>query len=216
MNQRFKPIFSLLLLLLSTLNLRAQQDARYNQRDAAGKAHGLWYVHQEALRGEPELTSFGAYDHGLRTGIWYVSNAQGNIVSIESFKQGVRDGKVQYFENGKLICIGHYRGVYAQNEKDTVHLIDPISLDEYWVSVNTERGSVKHGNWRFYDELSGNLTKEEFYQMDELIFKKDFIVSQADSIRYERRNRLLPHSGNGLQPASKFKSKEPTKSLIGG
>lgn len=194
----------------------AQNEQTINQRDEQGRAHGLWYMHQKGGKGEPEQSIIGHYDHGNKTGIWYVSDSKGNICSIENYKHNVRDGEAKYFEQGQLTCVGHYRGLNPSVALDTVHIVDPITGAESWVSVPTERGSVRHGNWRFYDELSGRLVREEHYQVDEIIFKQDFTISASDSAAYARRNRLLPHNANKLPPASKFKSKEPTKSLIGG
>jgi antitoxin component YwqK of YwqJK toxin-antitoxin module len=194
----------------------AQAKTEINQYDEQGKAIGLWYSHIPADKGEPEQITIGNFDHGKKTGVWYVNDGKGNLTSIETFKLNVRDGEVKYFENGQLTCVGHYRGLNPAVETDTVHIVDPITGDEKWVSVPTERGSVKHGSWRFYDELSGRLIKEEQYQIDELIYKKDFSISPADSAHYQSRNKRLPHAENRLAPASKFKTKEPAKSLIGG
>jgi hypothetical protein len=194
----------------------AQEKTEINKRDDKGKPIGFWHTFEPAEKGEPARSIFGYYDHGQKNGLWYESDQTGNLTSIEAFKQNVRDGEVKYFTNGQLTCVGHYRGLNPQLEIDTVHITDPITGLESWVNVPTERGSVRHGRWRFYDETSGRLLKEEQYQIDDLIYKKDFSISPADSIHYQKRNAMLPHNSNQLPPASKFKSKEPIKSLIGG
>lgn len=212
---RIVLLYSLLLLCNSLISI-AQDKTEINQLDESGKPHGLWYTYTPAERGEGAESKFGHYDHGDKMGLWYVNDGKGNMISIETFKFNVRDGEAKYFENGQLTCIGHYRGLNPKLALDTVLIVDPITGDEKWVSVPTERGSVRHGSWRFYDELSGRLIKEEQYQIDELIYKKDFSISAADSSFYQKRNAILPHKGNKLPPASKFKPKEATKSLIGG
>lgn len=209
-------IFFFFVLMTATLSVFAQSKTEINQYDADGRPHGLWYTFTPAERGEAAEVSFGHYDHGSKTGIWYVNDGKGNMVSIETFRFNVRDGEVKYFENGQLTCIGHYRGLNPKYAVDTFMLVDPITGDEKWVNVPTERGSVRHGRWRFYDELSGRLIREEQYQIDELIYKKEFTISSADSAHFEHRNKLLPHNANKLPPASKFKSKAPVNSLIGG
>lgn len=213
---QFKHI---LILLLSVLSLKVAGQASLvsiNQTDDRGKPHGAWYIYKEALRGEPSESVFGEYEHGMKTGLWYVSDGQGNMVSIESFKMDVRDGEAKYFENGFLTCIGHFRGLNPKIALDTVLITHPITGEEKLVYVPTERGSVRHGSWRFYDEFTGRLIKEEQYQIDELIYRKDFSISPADSTHFQQRNKNLPHSDNKLQPSSKFKTKSPTKSLIQG
>ncbi|MDI9319978.1 MAG: hypothetical protein QM530_05815 [Phycisphaerales bacterium] len=186
-----------------------------NQYDGNGKAHGLWYTFTAANKGEPAEAVLGTYDHGNKTGVWYVSDGIGNMNSIETFKHNVRDGEAKYFENGQLACVGYYRGLNPKVAFDTVLIMDPITKDEKLVSVPTERGSVRHGRWRFYDGLSGRLIREEEYQIDELIYKVDFPISTADSSNIQKRYKLLPHKQNKL-PATKFKQKEPTQTLIGG
>lgn len=206
----------LFLVFFCNLNVAAQEKTEINKRDEMGKQHGLWSTFSEAAKSEPATSTFGYYNHGEKHGTWYTSDQTGNLKSIENFKQNVRDGEVKYFENGQLTCVGHYRGLNPKVELDTVHITDPITGIESWVNVPTERGSVRHGRWRFYDELSGRLLKEEHYQIDELIYKQDFSISAADSLHYQKRNAMLPHKANTLPPASKFKSKIPTQSLIGG
>jgi hypothetical protein len=194
----------------------AQTNAKeINQYDAQGKAHGLWYTSTPAHKGEPAEVVMGNYDHGNKTGVWYISDDIGNMHSIETFKHNVRDGEVKYFENGQLICVGHFRGLNPRVAMDTFVIVDPMSGEEKLVSVPTDRGSVRHGRWRFYDQFSGRLIREEEYQIDELIYKMDFSISPNDSVHYERRNQMLPHNKNSLPAISKFKPKEPVKSLIG-
>lgn len=208
--------YLLLLILLSPLFTLAQsENVVINQRDNLARAHGLWYIHNNSYKGEPETTIFGYYNHGFKEGIWYANDGVGDIKSIETYRNGVLDGEVKYFEKGRLTCIGHYRGLNPNTIIDTVHIVHPISGDEYFVPVPSERGSVKHGSWRFYDELSGRLIKEENYQADNLVFEINYKTSASDSAFYEHRNALLPHNNNKLPPASKFKTKAPSKSLIG-
>ena len=191
------------------------KSAEINQLDQQGRPHGVWYTEAPAMRGEPAETVLGTYDHGQKNGLWYVSDGRGSMVSIEAFRFNVRDGEAKYFDNGQLTCVGHYRGLNPKAEMDTVLIVDPITGDEKLVNVPTERGSVRHGSWRFYDEFSGRLIKEEQYQIDDLIYSKDFSISPADSVHYEMRNKKLPHLENKLKPASRFKQKPATKTLIG-
>ncbi len=209
--------FAGVFLFLFAIPTFAQNESEaINRRDADGKAHGIWYSETKAIRGEPAQRSFGRYDHGMKMGMWYLSDEMGNITAIENYKYNVLDGEVKYFEKGRLTCIGHYRGLNPKVAIDTFYVEHPETGLEYMVAVPTERGTVRHGLWRFYDELSGRLIREEQYQIDELIYKKDFALSSADSVYYQKRIQMLPHNKNTLPPTSKFKVKEPTKSLIGG
>jgi len=212
-----KRVFLAAIIILCGLQRSAAQNDNeaINKRDAMGKLHGIWYTETAARMGEPAEQIFGRYDHGLKMGLWYKSDEMGNISAIENYKYNVLDGEVKYFEHGKLTCIGHYRGLNPMVTLDTVYITHPETGLEYSVVVPTERGTVRHGKWRFYDEMSGRLLREEEYQIDNLIYKKDFAMSSADSAYYQKRIQMLPHNKNTMPPVSKFKPKEPTKSLIG-
>ncbi|GAA4448654.1 hypothetical protein [Rurimicrobium arvi] len=184
-----------------------------NQYDGNGKQDGLWYVSNPGGKGEPGTSILGNYDHGEKTGTWYISTDHGDMISIENFRHNVRDGEVQYFEGGRLTTVGHYRGLNPKVALDSFMLTDPITGEEKLMVVPTERGSVRHGIWRFYDDMSGKLVREEQYQMDELIASHEFRYSSADSSFYEQRNKHLPHNG-GKYEGRVFRQKNPTKSFL--
>lgn len=190
----------------------AQQNGQVNRLDAYGKPTGLWYQQTLAAMGEPASTNFGYYDHGARTGVWYKTDAEGNLVSMEQYRNDVLDGEVKYFEQGQLVCVGHYRGLNPATPYDTILITHPVTGEEKLVQVATERLTVRHGLWRFYDPLTGRLTKEEEYQVDELIYRNEFRLSKDDSLYYQKRNALLPHiKGNATHPVRKT----PVRSLTG-
>jgi hypothetical protein len=59
---------------------------------------------------------------------------------------------------------------------------DPVTKYQKLVLVPTEQGTVRHGLWRYYDSETGQLIKEERYQVDELISSKSFHPqAQSDS-----------------------------------
>jgi hypothetical protein len=62
-------------------------------------------------------------------------------------------------------------------------------LREVLASEQTQR----HGMWRFYDETSGKLLREEEYQEDDLIFKQNYI-SPKDSVAMQKRAAKMPHN----------------------
>jgi hypothetical protein len=182
--------------------------------DAMGRKDGLWYTQSKPAFGEPGIIVLGNYDHGKKTGLWYTSDDIGNMISIESYKHDVRDGESKYFEGGKLSAVGHYRGLNPSELLDTFMIVHPETEEQKWVAVPFDRGSVRHGSWRFYDPISGRLIKEEYYQMDLLITQKEFLMTAADSVYYKNRNRFLPHENNGKSNLN-IKGKKIPKSLIG-
>lgn len=168
-----------------------------NRMDAQGKKHGTWLIRQEARMGEPAYSEFGSYSHGRKAGLWYKMDADGALMAIENFRNNTLDGEVKYFENGRLSSIGHYRGLNQNKTVDTIMVEHPITGDQSLVAVQTDRGSLRHGLWRFYDPESGRMIREEEYQVDNLIFSRDFKMTREDSLYYYNRAARLPHNRKG-------------------
>lgn len=173
-----------------------------NQLDVQGKRNGKWWISQPAVKGDPAVTEFGSYDHGRRYGVWYKLDENGDLLSIETYRNDWLDGEAKYFEKGALYCVGHYRGLNTNQRYDTIVVMNPITHDEYYKAIETDRGSVRHGIWRYFDPLSGYLVKEEEYQVDELIYKKEFEISpKSDSTYRQSHIQNLPHNkGSRYQP----------------
>ncbi len=175
-----------LLMCYSSLSI-AQSAAELNQNDAAGKPQGQWLIRQPARMGEDAFSEWGTFDHGVRTGVWYRFDGEGEVAAIERYRLGVKDGEAKYFERGRLVCVGHYRGLNPTYAYDTIYVVDPVTDAERRVIIPTERGSVKHGLWQYYDERTGRLTREIEYSVDEIIAKQDFSIASADSAWYKKR-----------------------------
>ncbi|HET8572604.1 MAG TPA: hypothetical protein VFL76_01925 [Edaphocola sp.] len=164
-----------------------------NQRNAKGERTGLWYIDQKARMGQDACITFGQYDHDEKQGLWYKLDALGRLISIENYTNGVLNGTSQYYEKGNLICIGNFRGLNTKQKFDSVWVTDPVTGYDTMVVVPTESGSLRHGLWRYYNPVTGQLTAEERYQVGTLISRKEFNAPQAtDSVRYERVPRHRP------------------------
>lgn len=172
-----------------------------NQLDARGQRNGLWWLSRPERMGEPAYTEFGTYDHGDKIGPWYKMDGEGDVTAIENFKGNVLNGEAKYFEQGHLYCTGTFRGLNPQYAYDTIVVTDPVSGAESLVSVPSAKGTVRHGMWRYYDPQTGRLIREEEYQVDELIYKKEFGLTKADSLYYQQRIQALPHNtGTKYEP----------------
>lgn len=165
-----------------------------NTRDKAGKPHGLWYTQQAARMGEPAAAEWGTYDHGRKTGVWYQTDAGGEIKSVERFRNDVKDGEAKYFESGRLIAAGPYRGLNPAQEWDTVMVENAVTGAVTPVPVRTDRGWLRHGLWRFYDEQTGRLIREVEFQVDSVLYQKTFLLTAEDSSYYRQRVQSLPHA----------------------
>lgn len=193
----YRIIFLFIFVTLSVTSFAQHEGkpehTKLNQLDKKGARHGLWLNTVEPRMGEAGYNEFGTYYHGWKNGIWYKMNREGDLVAIENFRNNVLDGEVKYFTRGQLTCIGHYRGLNPDRKVDTIMVEDPVTGRQQLVEVSAERGTVRHGKWNFYDGETGRLIKVEEYQVDNLIFEKEYTLSKADSLFYERRAKSLPH-----------------------
>ena len=109
------------------------------------------------------------------------------------FKNGKKDGEVKYYNKGILYCTGFYRTVKVGGDRDTIVVVHPDTHEEGLREVLASENTERHGMWRFYDETTGKLLREEEYQQDVLIFKKNYISPQ-DSIAIAKREAQMPHN----------------------
>jgi hypothetical protein len=122
-------------------------------------------VRVESLRGEPGFEEEGYFENDKKEGAWRKYNLQGDLLAIENFRWGNRDGKQQYFTMmGELLREESWKSVNPENPYDTIDVPD---LDNPMVTVTKvikhETSEVKHGTWKFYDPVSGMIIKTENY-----------------------------------------------------
>lgn len=196
--------FLLFFLSVHAIVCLAQQEAKpapFNQLDNRGHKQGMWYMHQPERMGEDAWSEFGNFNGGRKTGVWYHLNQNGEITSIEQYRNNVLDGEVKYFEHGRLTTIGNYRGLNPDQLYDTIVVENPVTGAEQFSVISTDRGTLRHGIWRYYDPRTGRLIKEEEYRIDELLSRQIFTIANADSAYYAERNKHLPHNtGQKYQP----------------
>ncbi len=177
-------------------------NAPLNKLDAEGKRNGTWWITNPAKKGEAANAEFGNYDHGVKYGKWYTIDQEGDISSIEMYKNNYMDGEVKYYAKGILYCTGHYKLLNSGLEGDSIIVVQPETHDELLVPLKAEMWSARHGTWRFYDEETGKLLREEEYQADELVFKKNVLTAQ-DSAAIKRHELAMPHNKGKFKKQAK-------------
>jgi len=179
-----------------------------NRTDNLNRKQGLWFYKHEAAMGEPLTYEFGSYLNNKKEGVWTTLDANQQLVSTENFNKGVLNGASQYYDQGRLICIGNYRGLNQEKKIDSIWVTDPDTYNEHLVGIPTEQGYTRHGSWRYYDAITGQLTREEEYQVDDLIYRKEYhFISRTDSLkRVERSQRFLSQKKYAQPPAGKGRS----------
>lgn len=171
--------------------------AKMNQLDSKGRKTGTWVNNMPEDKGNAPYTEFGSYLNGMKNGLWYKMNIAGDLLAIENYKKDYFDGEVKYFTKGQVTVIGLYRALNPDVVVDTIVVEDPVTGIQQLVTIYSDRGTVRHGTWRFYNEYTGAIEKVEEYQVDSMIYEEFFQLSKADSLYYERRNKNMPHVKKG-------------------
>lgn len=167
-------IISILLFILPSLCVNAQAYRSYdlsnngdtlNVIDQKDLKQGKWVIHTNALRGEPGFEEEGTYVDNLREGIWRRYNLTGDILAIENYKWGYKDGKQLYFTMmGDLLREESWMAVNPKNPYDTIEVPDlnnPILLQKK--IIKHESAEVRNGPWKFYNPVNGSIVKTENY-----------------------------------------------------
>lgn len=171
--------YSLILLLLISFAASAQwKDYRLindnkdtvNRVDQQGKKQGEWIVHVESLRGEPGYEEEGVFENDRKEGEWRVYNLMGDLIGIEHYRWGNKDGIAQYFDiNGNLRAQQSWKALNPDKVYDTLVIEDVDKLNSYHeVVVKNEGASLKHGTWKYYDAATGSVIRTETYTLGKL------------------------------------------------
>ncbi len=185
-----------------------------NKLDQNKHKHGKWLIFNEGKYGEPSLYEYGSFNNNVKTGKWNVYDNDGRVVSEENFKSGIKDGEARYYEKGKIYCIGNYLALRSKYEYDTVMVENPTTNILRPVVIKADVGSVRHGLWTYYEPSTSNIEKVIEYQVDEVIYERDYTKTNAvDSNYKEFKNNTMPHISH-KPPTSVWmleKGKKPVK-----
>ena len=126
---------------------------------------GKWVLRVEALRGEPGYEEEGEFVDDKKEGPWRRYNLTGDILAIENYRWGFRDGKQMYFTTlGDLLREEAWRAVNPENPYDTIEVPDPdnplVTMEKV---VRQESSELKHGTWKYFEPGTGQLKKSESF-----------------------------------------------------
>ena len=170
-----------------------------NAIDNKGLKQGKWVIHVDPLRGEPGYEEEGIFVNGKREGMWRKYTLQSDLIAVENYKYGGKDGLSQYFTPyGELIREENWRAYNPDSPYDTIAIYGTGSNEiiSYKI-VKAEQYSVKDGNWTYYDPATGRILKTEKYDRNRLLnAPKTEIVTEepkkfekpAEVLEYEKKN----------------------------
>lgn len=137
--------------------------------DNHDKKQGRWIMKFESLRGEPGYEEEGEFKDGKKEGTWRRYSAEGDLLAMENYKWGNKNGTCRYYNVAGLVREESWKSVDPENPYDTVEVPDPV--DPYKVEmkvIKIEATAVKHGFWKYYNSGSGSIVKTENYFLDQI------------------------------------------------
>lgn len=136
-----------------------------NAIDKKDQKQGKWVIRVEELRGEPGYEEEGLFKNNKKEGIWRLYNLTGDLIGVENYLRGDKDGVQQYYTYlGDLYREERWRAFNPDAPYDTIPVYGTGSNEivEYKI-IKAEPYSVKHGEWKFFEPGSGRIIKSEKY-----------------------------------------------------
>ena len=141
-----------------------------NRIDRNDKKQGEWVLRYDNLRGEPGHEEEGIFQENRKEGEWRLFNLMGDLIGIEHYRWGYKDGIAQYFNTqGDLRAEQSWKALNPDKAYDTIQVEDVDKLNSYReVIVKNEGASLRHGTWKYYDPNGGGIVKTENYVLGKL------------------------------------------------
>ncbi len=134
-----------------------------NGIDRKGFKQGKWVIRVNEVRGEPGYEEEGIFKNGQKEGVWKRFNPNSDLIGLENYRFGGKDGVQQYYTMlGDLVRVEGWRAYNPDAPYDTIPIYGQGNgeIISYKV-VKAEQYSVKHGEWKFYEPVTGRLLKTE-------------------------------------------------------
>jgi hypothetical protein len=136
-----------------------------NAIDKKGLKQGKWVTTVPELRGEPGYDDEGTYKDDKKEGFWKKYTTAGDIVAIEFYHWGVKEGIQKYYTFlGQPLRVEQWHAYNPDAPYDTIAVYgtgsDEVTGYKY---VKASNYSVPDGTWTYYDPESGEVAKTEKY-----------------------------------------------------
>lgn len=138
-----------------------------NCTDIKGLKQGKWKLQVAPLRGESGYDDEGSFANDKREGVWRRFNPMGDLLAIENYRWGMKNGTCRYFTIAGLEHEENWLAVNPAKAYDTIEVQNLENPDKYEkVVVKIDGHSLKHGTWKFYYPVTGQLISTERYLLD--------------------------------------------------
>jgi hypothetical protein len=141
-----------------------------NCKDKKGMKQGKWVNKFDEIRGEPGYEEEGVYQNNDKTGYWRIFTLQGDLIGIENYRFGQKNGLQQYFNTvGNLIKEESW---LAHNPENPTEMVEVYDINDpgkvYMVEVKLEASAVPHGLWKLFDPETGKIIRKDNYILGKL------------------------------------------------
>ena len=141
-----------------------------NVVDKKNLKQGKWVTTVAELRGEPGYEEEGYYKNDKKNGPWRKYNSTGDIVAVENYRAGGKEGVQEYFNFlGDIEKHEEWKGYNPETPYDTIPVYGQGNneISSYKI-VKAEPYSVPNGEWKYY-AAGGKLKKVEKYDRGHLL-----------------------------------------------
>ena len=91
--------------------------------DKKDEKQGKWMIHHDDLRGEPGYEEEGEFKDNRKEGSWRLYSLEGDLIGIENYKWGNKDGLNQYFaKTGELLREERWKALNPDKLYDTLEI----------------------------------------------------------------------------------------------
>lgn len=186
-----------------SFKLNAKGDT-INRVTKAGVKEGKWVISVPELRGEPGYDEEGVFKKGVKEGIWRKYTTQGDLLAVENYFNGGKDGLQQYFNFiGGLEREESWKDYNPDAPYDTIPIYGTGSNEIVELRVvKAEQYSVKDGEWKYYDPNTGELLRTENWRINVIVKpqkstatatvaepKKKEVEKTAQMLEWEKKNK---------------------------
>jgi len=148
-----------------TYKLTDQGDT-LNRVDNAERKQGPWVLSVQPSHGEKGYEEQGYFEDDRKEGRWQRYNLQGDLLAIEEYRWGNKDGKNYYYNPyGALLREESWKAVNPASPYDTIPIFDlddPTKIVARRV-IKLEGSTMPHGKWIYYDADRGTVDHTEYY-----------------------------------------------------
>lgn len=183
-----------------------------NCKDKKGMKQGKWINKVEELRGEPGYEEEGEYRNNDKSGYWRIFTLQGDLIGIENYRYGQKNGLQQYFGiDGSLLKEESWLAHNPENPTEMVEVFDINDPNKvYMVEVKLEASSVPHGIWKYYEQGTGKMFRKDNYILGKL---DDGSGTGNGMIKGDVKTTNEKEKGNKTEQGDKPKEKPKPKEV---